>query len=193
MIHEPALDGHRPRRMDRRAERAQDADAPVADLVLEAFDDHGAIVRDGARRFELLVEVLPQVARGEGIEGVVRHQALVRRSFVEVADLTNERSEGPPEFERPAGSVPVPERHLAGLPGGGADGHPFERDVLDAPRRRAEHERLAGAALVHHLLVELTHAGAVGQEHTEQPAVGDRAAGRDGEAFRSRRGHGGGR
>ena len=32
------------------------------------------------------------------------------------------------------------------------------RDLLDAPRRSAEHERLADAALEHHLLVELADA-----------------------------------
>ncbi len=73
----------------------------------------------------------------------------------------------------------MPERHLAGLPRCRGDGDALERDVFDAPRRRAEHERLAGTALVHHLLVELADPGAVGEEHTEQPAVGDRAATRD--------------
>ena len=59
---------------------------------------------------------------------------------------------------------------------GRGDGHAVVADLLDAPRRRAEHERVAGPALVDHLLVELADAGPVGQEHAEQPAVGDRAA-----------------
>ena len=42
-----------------------------------------------------------------------------------------------------------------------------------------EHERLARPALVDHLLVELADAGAVGQEHAEQAAVGDGAAAGD--------------
>ena len=79
----------------------------------------------------------------------------------------------------------MPERHLARLARRRGDRDPFERDVLDAPRGRAEDERLARAALVDHLLVELADPRAVGQEHPEQPAVGDRAARRDGEALRA--------
>ena len=39
---------HRPRRVHARAERRQDADAPVADLVAEALDDDRAVGRDDA-------------------------------------------------------------------------------------------------------------------------------------------------
>ncbi len=58
-------------------------------------------------------------------------------------------------------------------------------DVLDAPGARAEGEQVADPRLVDHLLVELADpsAGALtgGEEHGVQPAVGDRAAGGDGE------------
>ena len=76
----------------------------------------------------------------------------------------------------------MPERHLARLAGRGRDHDAVERDVLDPPRRRAEHEDLAATALVHHLLVELAHAAAVDGEHAEQPSVGDRPAGGDRES-----------
>ena len=65
------------------------------------------------------------------------------------------------------------------MTGRGRDDDPVERDLLDPPCGRAEHEALADAALVHHFLVELADAGAVGQEHAEQAAVGDGAAARD--------------
>ena len=78
----------------------------------------------------------------------------------------------------------MPERHLAGLTGRRRHHHPFERDVFDAPGGGTQQEGLARAALVHHLLVELAHAGAVGQEHPEQAAIGDGAAAGDGEAPR---------
>ena len=67
---------------------------------------------------------------------------------------------------------------------GGRDDDAVVRDLLDAPGRRAEQERLAGARLVDHLLVELADAAAVGEEHAEEAAVGDRAAARDREALR---------
>ncbi len=171
--------------MYRRAERAEDADAPVADLVLEPFDHHGAVVGHGAGRLDLLGEVLREVAGGERVEVVVRHQPLGGSRIVEVADLAHESSERPAQLQRTARSVAVPERHLAGLARRRADGDPLERDVLDPPRRRAEHERLARAALVDHLLVELADAGPVGEEHAEEAPVGDRAAAGDGEALRA--------
>ena len=57
-------------------------------------------------------------------------------------------------------------------------------------RRRAEHERVADPGLVDHLLVQLAdpraHAvGAARRHHGEQPAVGDRAAGGDGQPLRT--------
>ena len=79
----------------------------------------------------------------------------------------------------------MPERHLAGETGRRGHDHPLERDVLDAPRRGAEQERLADPALVDHLLVELTHPRAVGEEHAEQPTVGDGAGVGDGEPLRT--------
>src|SRR5213594_311693 len=54
------------------------------------------------------------------------------------------------------------------------------RDLLDAPRRRAEQERLAHAGLEHHLLVELADASLprlrADEEHAVETAVRDRAS-----------------
>ena len=102
----------------------------------------------------------------------------------QLAQLADERAERPAQLERAARAVAVPERHLPRLARRRRDGDLLERDVLDPPRRRAEHERLAGPALVDHLLVELADPRAVGEEHAEQPTVGDRAAGRDGQPLR---------
>ncbi len=94
-------------------------------------------------------------------------------------DLANEGAERPPELERAAGAVAVPERHLGRHAGRRGDRHPLERHILDSPRRRPQHEGVAGTALVHHLLVELADPRAVGEEHAEQAAIGDGAAARD--------------
>ena len=101
------------------------------------------------------------------------------------AQLTGEGAEGAAELERPARLVAVPERHLPRLTGRRGDDHLLEGDVLDAPRRRAEEERLPRTALVDHLLVELAHPGAVGQRDREQPSVGDRARVGDREPLRA--------
>ena len=89
----------------------------------------------------------------------------------------------PTQLERPTRAVAVPERHLAGLARGGRDDDALVGDVLDAPGGGAQQERLARAALVDHLLVELADPGAVGQEHAVQAAVGDGAGVGDGQAL----------
>ena len=105
LVHQAPLDRHRPRRVHRRAERAEDADAPVADLVLEPLDDHGAVVGHRAGRLDLLGEVLREVAGGERVEVVVRHQPLGGGRVVEVADLADEslRAPGPTPADDPDG------------------------------------------------------------------------------------------
>ena len=58
---QPRGDRHRPRRVHAAAERREDADAPVADLVAEALDDDRAVGRDGAGRVLLLAQEREQV------------------------------------------------------------------------------------------------------------------------------------
>ena len=159
LVGQPALDGHRPRRVHRRAERAEQADPPVADLVAEALDDDRAVVGHDTGGLGLLGDVLQQVGRRQLVEGVVLAQHRGGLGRRQLAQLAHERAERPAQLERPARPVAVPERHLPRLARRRRDGDLLERDVLDAPRRRAEHERLAGPALVDHLLVELADRG----------------------------------
>src|SRR5205085_2486283 len=77
------------------------------------------------------------------------------------------------ELIGPAELVAMPEGQLARLAGRGRDDHPVAVDLLDPPGARSEEERLARAALIDHLLVELPDPVAVGQEHAEQSAVRD--------------------
>ena len=62
----------RPRRVHARAERRQDDDAPVADLVAEALDDDRAVGRDDAGRRLLVAQELEQVRRGALVAAVLR-------------------------------------------------------------------------------------------------------------------------
>ena len=68
---QPRRDRHRPRRVHAAAERRQDADAPVADLVAEALDDDRPVARDGAGRVRLLAQEREQVPRGALLERVL--------------------------------------------------------------------------------------------------------------------------
>src|SRR5439155_18373807 len=65
---QPRLDRQRQGRMDAAAERRQDHEPPIAELVAEALDDEPPIRRQGARDFALLVEVGDEVVRGELVE-----------------------------------------------------------------------------------------------------------------------------
>ncbi len=170
--------------MHGRAERGEDAHPPIADLVAEPLDHDGAVVGHDPGRLRLLVEVGDDVAGREAIEPVVVHQPFDGDVVADRPHLALERAECPAELQRPPRAVAVPERHLALLAGRRRDRDALERDLLDPPGAGPEHERLAGAALVHHLLVELADAGAVGQEHAVQPTVGDRAAAGDRQALR---------
>ena len=62
------------------------------------------------------------------------------------------------------------------------------RDLLDAPRRGAERERLADLGLEDHLFVELADAHrpiGAGEEHAVEPAIGNRAGVGDRDALRA--------
>jgi hypothetical protein len=80
----------------------------------------------------------------------------------------------------PADAFALPERHRPRHAGRRRDEHAVARDLLDPPGRRAEHDHLARARLVDHLLVELADAAAaVDDEDAEEAAVGNRPRVRD--------------
>jgi hypothetical protein len=169
------LDRHAPRGVHRGAVGRQDAHPPVADLVAEALDHDRAVVGHRAGGVALLVEVGDQVGRGPVVEPVPFAQAGRRLGRRHPPQLAHQRPQRPAQLERAARAVAVPERHLARLPGRRGDDHPLVGDLLDAPGRGPEQEGLADPRLVDHLLVELAHPGAVGEEHAEQTPVGDGA------------------
>src|SRR4029079_11452900 len=178
------LDRERPRRVHAGAERREDADAPVADLVGEQLDHDRAIVGYRTRRLRLLVEVVAEVRGRTGVEAVGMQPGFGFRAG-QLAQLAGQRPEGATELERTAWTVAFPERGLGGLPRRGRDDDTVEGDLLYPPGGGPEHEALADSALVDHLLVELADSGTVGQEHAEQAAVGNRAPARDRDTLRA--------
>ena len=163
---EAVLQGHRPRRVHLGAERREDADPPVADLVAEPLDDDRAVVGHDAGGLGLLVEVGDEVARPPARRGRARRAARASASAGGRARSSRTNSpDGPAQLERAARARRRARTASSRAgPGAGRDDHLLEGDVLDAPGGRAEQERLARAALVDHLLVELADPGAVGQE-----------------------------
>ena len=164
-----SLDRQRPRRVDARAERRQQADAPVAQLVAEALQHDRAVGRQRAGDRLLLGQVVEQVARRELVEHVLVAQLLLRRVAAPdaaagglLAEYARELAQRATELDRPARTLALPERDLALLARRGRHEHAVVRDLLDAPRARAEQDHLALARLVDHLLVELADAAAAG-------------------------------
>ena len=98
------------------AERRQDADAPVADLVAEPLDDDGAVRRHRTRRICLVTQKGEQVARGDLLEQELALQALDRGVVRERRQLARGGADLLAELERPADALAFPERHGAGQP-----------------------------------------------------------------------------
>ena len=189
----PGLDGHAPRGVDPAAERGEDHQPPVAQLVPEALDDDAAVRGEGAGGGALVLDVGEEVLGREMVQVVLAPQALGRprpslRTLRQVRlDAAHERPDQPPQLHGPPDGVTVPERELAGDAGRGRDRDPVGRDVRDTPGGGPQHHHVAvhaRAQLVDHLLVQLADPSARGarlalEEDRVQAAVRDRAAARD--------------
>ena len=173
----------------RPAERRQDADAPVAQLVAAALDEDGAVVGDDAGGGGLVGEVAHQVLGRLLIEIVMLDQALDRAAGGMCRSVrTSSPMWRPSSSGRPAASA-FQNGILPGSPG--AETTSTRSCVISSMRqlRGAEQERLADAALEDHLFVELADARAgaalADEEHAVEPAIRNRAAVDDGDALRA--------
>ena len=175
-LEQALLDRERPRRVHAWPERREEAHAPVADLVAEPLDHDRAVVGHGPGRLGLLVEVRDEVAGGALVEPERRAGASRRRARARSprSSRVNAPIARPSSIGRP-GLSPFQNGILPGSPGAGTT---TTRSYVmssirhdDAPSMKTSPLR----DLVDHLLVELADARAVGQEHAEQAAVGDRA------------------
>ncbi len=181
-VAEARRERERPRRVDAAAERREDAEPPVADLVAEALDHDPPVGRQRPDDLAFVVQVGEQVGGRALVEVVLARAAARGLRVVERDELARRAPDRLAELERPADALALPERHRPGTPGRRRDEHAVAGDLLDPPRRGAEQERLALAGLVDHLLVELADpAAALDLEDAEEAAVGDRAGVRDGE------------
>ena len=160
-----------PRGVHAAAERRQHAQAPVADLVAEALDHDRLVAGHDARGLALLAQVGHQVGGGAVVQVVLGGQL----GGLAVDGRAGELADGLAQLGGAADAVALPVGQRAGRAGRGGHDHAVAGDLLDPPGRGAQHERLAGAGLVDHLLVQLADAAAVGQVHAVQAAVGDRA------------------
>ena len=177
---------HGPGNVDAAAEGSENADAPVAEFVAGALDDDGAVIGDLAGRGFLIGQELKQILGRAGVEVVLRDKASEGGGFRKGAQFADQCADAAAEFERAAGSVAFPERHLAGLAGSGRNENAVVRDVLDAPGRGAEDEGLVRVRLEDHLLVEFADAYrfafGVSEEDSIETAIRNGAGVENGEA-----------
>ncbi len=179
---QPGVDRERPGCVHLQAERRVQQHPPVAELVAEALDQQGAVVRHVAGGLPLLGQEGDQVVGRPDVEPR-RAAAGDRVLRLRAGQLADEPPERLPQLGRTAQRVALPERQPPRLARCGTHHDPVVGDVLDPPAAGAEREHVADAGLVDHLLVELADPPAGGavtdEEHPEQPAVGDGAAGGD--------------
>ena len=185
-VAQPRRQRHAPGRVHAAAERSQDADAPVADLVAEALDHDRPVGGDDAGRGRLLAQEGEQVLGRARVEVVLAAQVL-EGALVGAGDqLARGDADLLAQLVRPPDALALPERDGAGNAGRRRDDDAVAGDLLDPPGRGAEHERLPLPRLVDHLLVELADAAAaVDEVHAVEAAVGDRARVRDGQPPRA--------
>ena len=189
------LDRERPRGVDPPAERREQDQPPIAELVPETLDHDPAVGREGARSLPLVLQVRHEVVGRERVEVMPipqprDHRLPSGRAAGKVAlDIADERAQRAAELDRPSDRVALPERQLARLAGRGRDDHPLRRDLQHPPAAGPEDDHVAvhpGAQLVDHLLVELAHPaarrpGLARDEDREEAAVRDRPARGDGD------------
>ena len=188
-----SLDRQRPGSVDAAAERRQQDQPPVTQLVAEALDHHPAVGGQGAGCHPLVLEVTDEVLGGQRIEVVPLSQSIgedrpagssTREVALRGADEAPQRAA---QLDRPADGIPLPERQLPGLARGGDHDHALRGDLGDPPAAGPQHDHVAvhpRAELVDHLLVELTDAATrrarlARHEDAEQAPVRDRPARRD--------------
>ena len=170
-----------PWRVHASTEGRVDRNPPVAEFVAEPLDHHGSVVRQGAGRRALLLEVGDQIVDGPCVQAGVR-EALA--GGLGVAGGAQEFPDRASELDRSADGITVPERQLGGLPRSGGDPHAIGRDLLDPPRRCPEREDVPDARLIDHLFIELAHArGRPDEVDGVEPAIGDRATAGDRETL----------
>ncbi len=190
---QPRAERQRPRRVHLGAVRRMHDEAPVTQLIAEALHDDGLVVRHVTGGGALVRQIREQVVRGPLVEaGLLGPRPRIR--VVGAGDLPDERADRRAQLHGPTELVALPERQPPGPSRRGGDDDAVMGDLLDPPAGGAEGEHVADAGLVDHLLVQLTHPGAVlpgvlpGEEDPVQAAVRDGAAAGHGEPLTTRAG-----
>ena len=173
-----ALQGQPQRQVQPAAERAEEDHLPVAELIARRLDEERAIGRqaaggeraaggrDSAGCAAACVEEVLALAASRGSRAASSRSASSRRK----------PADGQAQVVAAAAALAAPERHHGRRALGRHDEHAVGLDPLQPPGVGAQQERVADAALVDELLVQLADADAAGGVGGILPGVGDGAA-----------------
>ncbi|CKN89996.1 Uncharacterised protein [Mycobacterium tuberculosis] len=159
---------------------------PIAQLVTKPLDQQCAVGGYHCGSGALVVQQSPQVVGGIVVETQTRTTCAECRT-VQGGQLAGEGAECGAELGGAAGIVSAPERQSGRLARRGDHQHPVVGDLGDSPAGGTQRDHVTGAGLVNHFLVEFAYPRRpLGSEvDGEQPAIGNGAAGGDGQSLGS--------
>ena len=162
---------------------------PVAQFVAEPLYQQRGVGGDRVGGRSLVVQQLPQVFCRIGIETQSRTTP-VECVAVQAGQLAGERAERRTELGGPSDIVAAPERQPGRLARRGDHQHPVMGDLGDPPAGGAQRDDITRTRLVDHFLVEFAYprrlfglSNRSSEVDGEQPAIGDGAAGGDGQSL----------
>ena len=159
---------------------------PVTQLVTEPLDHQRGVAGHHGGRGALIIEQFPEVI--SGVVGQTYFSATVVEVItIQTGELTGESADRRSEFGRPAHGIAAPERESRGKAGSRDYQYPVMGDLGDTPAGRTQCYHVTGPGLVDHLFIEFTYPRGffAHQIHREHAAIGDCAAGGDGQSLRS--------
>ena len=117
-VAEPMTQCHRPRGVDPGAQRREQDESPVPDLVAEPLDDKGLVGGQHSGRLPFLCEILNEIPRRQVVQMKASHEVLVGLLRVETSRLADEGADRSAGLYRPPHRVAMPERHAGRSFGG---------------------------------------------------------------------------
>ena len=129
--------------------------APVPQLIAEALNQQVLLAGYLAGRLCLLCYVGQQVIGGPLIQTKAAQAGMGGTGVLTVlkGQLPGKGPQGPPQIDRTARRIPVPEGQAPGHAGGRGHRHPVVGDILNPPGRGPQGNDVPGPGLIDHLLI----------------------------------------
>ena len=156
-------DGDAPGGVHAAAERGQDANAAVAQIVAANFDDDVLVAGNLLGGEFLVFEILQQISGRVGVKAVLFGELGKSHRPRQGEQFAGHFSNLFAKFGGATRSIAMPEWHFPGLPRRGRYQHAVVGNIFDSPGARAENDRVAGSAFENHFFIEFADARAFGR------------------------------